>query len=215
MVNGYENFDNTEMHLRKDSLIQERVGLVSSHMYKQFLEYQNATVNTSEIFNEIIVSLKPIVESLKKSFATRGITTQNIYYEYDAQKTVITITILWYTFSLTTRCNYEPQALYRGDSKPPMFSGRIMAIKGNYADVIKGAEDKNDCLGRLLDSEIASLYVPSDKMQSSIFKIRHLSNRELFLNSQDAAREFILKVIEIVCGGGVYHEEGARTGFNL
>lgn len=215
MVNGYENFDNTEMHLRKDSLIQERVGLVSSHMYKQFLEYQNATVNTSEVFNEIIVSLKPIIESLKKSFATRGITTPNIYYEYDSQKTVITITILWYTFSLTTRCNYEPQALYRGDSKPPMFSGRIMAIKGNYTDVIKGAEDKNDCLGKLLESEIASLYVPSDKMQSSIFKIRHLANRELLLNSQDSAREFILKVIEIVCGGGVYHEEGSRTGFNL
>ena len=215
MVNGYENFDNTEMHLRKDSLIQERVGLVSTHMYKQFLEYQKATVNTSEIFNEIIVSLNPIMESLKKSFASRGVTTQNIYFDYDTQKTVITITILWYTFSLTTRCNYEPQALYRGESKPPMFSGRIMAIRGNYADVIKGAEDKNECLGRLLESEIASLYIPSDKMQSSIFKIRHLSNRELFLNSQDSAKEFILKVIEIVCGGGVYHEEGSRSGFNL
>lgn len=215
MVNGYENFDNTEVHLRKDSLIQERVGLVSSHMYKQFLEYQNATVNTSEIFNEIIVSLKPIMESLKKSFASRGITTQNIYYEYDPQKTVITINILWYTFSLTTRCNYEPQALYRGDSKPPMFAGRIMAIKGLYNDVIKGAEDKHDCMGKLLESEIASLYIPSDKMQSSIFKIRHLSNRELFLNYQDTPKEFLLKIIEIVCGGGVYHEEGARTGFNL
>ena len=215
MVNGYDNFDNTEMHLRKDSLIQERVGLVSTHMYKQFLEYQKATVNTSEIFNEIIVSLNPIMESLKKSFASRGVTTQNIFFDYDTQKTVITITILWYTFSLTTRCNYEPQALYRGESKPPMFSGRIMAIRGNYADVIKGAEDKNECLGRLLESEIASLYIPSDKMQSSIFKIRHLSNRELFLNSQDSAKEFILKVIEIVCGGGVYHEEGSRSGFNL
>lgn len=215
MVNGYENFDNTEIHLRKDSLIQERVGLVSTHMYKQFLEFQNATVNTSEIFNEIIISLKPIMESLKKSFATRGITTQNIFFEYDPQKTVVTINILWYSFSLTTRCNYEPQALYRGDKIPPMFSGRIMAVKGNYNDIIKGAEDKNDCLGRLLDSEIASLYVPSDKMQSSIMKIRHLSNRELFLNYQDAAKEFTLKVIEIVCGGGVYHEEGSRAGFNL
>ena len=129
MNNNINSFDNLESSIRKSSVIQERINLVSSHMYKQFLEYQNATVNTSEIFNEIILSLKPIIESLKKSFASRGVTTQNIYYEYDPQKTVITINILWYTFSLTTRCNYEPQALYRGDSKPPMFAGRIMAVK--------------------------------------------------------------------------------------
>ena len=47
MVNGYENFDNTEMNFRKDALIQERVGLISTHMYKQFLDYQNATVHTN------------------------------------------------------------------------------------------------------------------------------------------------------------------------
>ena len=68
---------------------------------------------------------------------------------------------------------------------------------------------------RLLDNEVASLYVPADKMQSSVFKIRHLSNREFFLNHQDAAREFILKVIETICGGGVYHEEGSRKTFNI
>ena len=52
-------------------------------------------------------------------------------------------------------------------------------------------------------------------MQNSIFKIRHLANREFFLNSQDSAKEFVLKVIEIVCGGGVYHEEGSRKSFNI
>ena len=36
---GYENFNNSETAFRKSTLIQERIGLVSTHMYKQFLEY--------------------------------------------------------------------------------------------------------------------------------------------------------------------------------
>lgn len=214
MTSGYESFDNTELNFRRDALIQERVGLVSTHMYKQFLDYQNATINTAEVFGEIIQDLKSIVDSLKKSFSSRGITTQNIYVDYDPQKTIATINILWHTISLTTRCNFEPQALYR-EQQPPLFCGRIMAIKGNYNDIMKGTDDKSECMKRLLDNEIASLYIPADKMQNSIFKIKHLSNREFFLNSQDSAKEFVLKVIEIVCGGGVYHEEGSRKSFNI
>ncbi len=214
MTSGYESFDNTELNFRRDALIQERVGLVSTHMYKQFLDYQNATINTAEVFGEIIQDLKSIVDSLKKSFSSRGITTQNIYVDYDPQKTIVTINILWHTISLTTRCNFEPQALYR-EQQPPLFCGRIMAIKGNYNDIMKGTDDKSECMKRLLDNEIASLYIPADKMQNSIFKIKHLSNREFFLNSQDSAKEFVLKVIEIVCGGGVYHEEGSRKSFNI
>lgn len=214
MTSGYESFDNTELNFRRDALIQERVGLVSTHMYKQFLDYQNATINTAEVFGEIIQDLNSIVESLKKSFSSRGITTQNIYVDYDPQKTIVTINILWHTISLTTRCNFEPQALYR-EQQSPLFCGRIMAIKGNYNDIMKGTDDKSECMKRLLDNEIASLYIPADKMQNSIFKIKHLSNREFFLNSQDSAKEFVLKVIEIVCGGGVYHEEGSRKSFNI
>ena len=135
MTNGYDSFDNTEMNFRKDALIQERVGLVSTHMYKQFLDYQNATRNTAEVFTEIIVDMKAVVESLKKSFSSRGITAQNIYVEYDAQKTIVTINILWHKISLTTRCNFEPQALFR-EQKPPLFCGRIMAIKGSYSDIM-------------------------------------------------------------------------------
>ena len=65
------------------------------------------------------------------------------------------------------------------------------------------------------DKEVASLFVPADKTQNSIFKIRHLANREFFLNSSDASREFVLKVIETICGGGLYHEEGSRKSFNI
>jgi len=211
---GYENFNNTETSFRKSTLIQERIGLVSSHMYKQFLDYQHATLNTTEIFAEMIDNLKAIADSLKQSFASRGITTQNISVEHDKDKSVVVINILWHTISLTTRCNFEPQALYR-EGASPMFSGRIMAINGNFYELMEGKKNRNETMEVLLDKEVASLYVPADKSQNSIFKIKHLANREFFLNSTDASREFVLKVIETVCGGGVLHEEGSRKSFNI
>lgn len=214
MSKGYENFNNSETAIRKSSLIQERVGLVSTHMYKQFLDYQHATMNTTEIFSEMIDNLKAISDSLKQSFASRGITTENIYVEHDKEKSVVVINILWHTISFTTRCNFEPQALFR-EGNSPMFSGRIMAINGNYNELMDGITSRSDMMAKLLDTEVASLFVPADKTQNSIFKIKHLSNREFFLNSSDAAREFVLKVIETICGGGLYHEEGSRKSFNI
>ncbi len=214
MSKSYESFNNSETSFRKSTLIQERIGLVSTHMYKQFLDYQHATLNTAEIFVEMIDNLKAIADSLKQSFASRGVTTQNIYVDYDKDKTVVVINILWHTISFTTRCNYEPQALFR-ESAPPMFSGRIMAINGNYNELTENIASRNQIMEILLDKEVASLYVPADKTQNSIFKIRHLSNREFFLNNTDASREFVLKVIETICGGGLYHEEGSRKSFNI
>lgn len=214
MSKGYENFNNSETSFRKSTLIQERIGLVSTHMYKQFLDYQHATLNTTEIFAEMIENLKAIADSLKQSFAARGITTENIYVESDKDKSVAIINILWHTISFTTRCNYEPQALFR-EGNSPLFSGRIMAITGNYNELVEGTKSRNEAMEKLLDKEVASLFVPADKSQNSIMKIRHLSNREFFLNSVDAPREFVLKVIETICGGGLYHEEGSRKSFNI
>ncbi len=212
---GYESFNNSESSFRKSSFIQERIGLVSTHMYKQFLDYQHATMNTTEVFAEMIENLKAIADTLKQSFVARGIATENsIFVDYDKEKTVVIINILWHTISLTTRCNYEPQALFR-ENNAPMFSGRIMAINGNYNDVIEGAKSRHEIMERLLEKEVASLFVPADKAQNSIFKIKHLSNREFFLNSSDASREFVLKVVETICGGGLYHEEGSRKSFNI
>ena len=211
---GYENFNNSETSFRKSTLIQERIGLVSSHMYKQFLDYQHATMNTTEIFAEMIDNLKAVADSLKQSFSSRGITTENIYVEHDKEKSVVIINILWHTISFTTRCNYEPQALQR-EGNAPMFSGRIMAVTGNYNELMEGAKSRYEMMGRLLDKEIASLFVPAEKSQNSIFKLRHLPNREFFLNSTDASKEFVLKVVETMCGGGLLHEEGKRKSFNI
>ena len=55
LLNNFESFDNSETSARKSALIQERVGLVSTHMYKQFLDYQHANVNTNEIFFRMIM----------------------------------------------------------------------------------------------------------------------------------------------------------------
>ncbi len=215
MTQGYENFNNNETSFRKSTLIQERIGLVSTHMYKQFLDYQHATLNTAEIFTEMIDNLKAIADSMKQSFASRGITTQNITVEHDKDNSVVVINILWHTISFTTRCNFEPQALDRGEGTQKTVSGRIMAINGNYNELITGKMSRQEMMEVLLDKEVGSLYVPADKFQNSIFKIRHLSNREFFLNSADSSREFVLKIIETVCGGGIYHAEGSIKKFNI
>lgn len=212
MANNYENFDNSETSLRKSSVIQERVNLVSTHMYKQFLDYQHANMNTNEMFLRMVDDLQAVVETLKQSFSSRGITTQNIYLEVDPQKTVAFINILWHKFSFTTRCNYQPQAFFR-DNDAPMFSGRIMALRGNYNEIITKQTD--DEMQVLLDSEVASLFVPAEKTQNTIITIRHLANREFYLNQMDSPREFVLKVVETICGGGLYHDMGTRKTFNI
>lgn len=214
MLNNYENFDNSETSARKSSLIQERVGLVSTHMYKQFLDYQHATVNTNEIFLRMADNMQDVVETLKEAFSSRGITTQNIYVDIDPQKSVVIVNILWHKISFTTRCNFQPQALYR-ENGTHLFSGRIMAIRGNYNDLMNGVKDHDEEMLKLLDNEVASLFIPAETNQNSIMKIKHLTTREFYLNQVDAPREFVLKVIESICGGGFYHEEGARRSFNI
>ncbi|MBR1424780.1 hypothetical protein IJ579_04375 [bacterium] len=194
-------------------MIQERVELVSSHMYKQFLDYQNSTVNTNNIFSKMVDCLELVSDNLIKSFSSRGVATQNIYVETDSLKSFVVINILWHTISLTTRCNFKPQALYRDDGRH-IFSNRIMALRGNYNEIIKNAKDREDEMAKLLENEIASLYIPPDQSQKCIFKIKH-TGQEFMLNQTDAPREFVLKVVETVCGGGLYHQDGSVRTFTV
>jgi len=213
LLNSFESFDNSETAAKKDIVIQQRVELVSSHMYKQFLDYQHATVNANNIFSGMVDCLETVAENLKQSFSSRGVTTQNIYVESDSLKSVAIINILWHKISFTTRCNFQPQALYRDDGRH-FSANRIMALRGNYYDIIKDAKDKEDEMLKLLenDTEIASLYVPPDQTQKCIFKIKHTA-QEFILNQVDAPRDVVLKVIETVCGGGVYHQDGSVKMF--
>ena len=205
MDNNFNSFDNLETSIRKSSVIQERINLVSTHMYKQFLEYQRSTMNSSEMFVKIADNMEATVEYLKQSFSARGVSTDSIYFEQNDDKSVIVLHILWHTISFTTRLNNQTQALYRG-VEAPMISNRIIAIKGDFFEITKNIEE-SEKLSAVLEQEVSSLFIPAERGQNCIIKINHLGNREFYINHMDAPREFLLKVIETMCGGGVYHEE--------
>lgn len=213
MLNNFESFDNSETATKKDIVIQDRVELLSTHMYKQFLNYQHATVNTNEVFSKMIDCLNIVSDNMKQSFSSRGVTTQNIYVESDTVKSVSVINVLWKTISFTTRCNFEPQVLSRDDGRN-IPSNRIMALKGNYNELMQGVKDHEEEMARLLENEIASLYIPADETQKCIFKIK-FTGQEFTLNQTDAPREFVLKVVENVCVANEYHKEGLPRTFTI
>lgn len=207
-----DNFNNLETTVRKSALIQERMGLVSSHMYKQFLEYQQSNANTAILFDKMVENMALTVEYLKQSFTSRGIPSENIYYEYDKQKHIAVLNILWHSISFVVNMKDSPKALHR-EKDLPLFTGRIFAIKGIVPEVIHGINEETE--QKLLDAEVASLYIPADKTAKAIIKIRHLGNQEFYLNQIDAPKEFLLKVIETICGGGNYHKEGSRVTISI
>ncbi len=213
MTNSFNNYDSSES-FRNSPMVRERVSLISAHMYKQFCDYQHANENTGIIFASMAETAKDFTENLKQSFAARGVATENIWYKVDTKVPSIVINIFWNCYSFTMRCNFKPQALFR-DKEPALFSGRIMAIKGNYFDIIKEAKTNDDEMAFLLDNEIASLFVPENKMQSTIFKLKHRANKEFLLAQIDAGREFVLTVSEAICSSTIYHEEGSRKSFNI
>lgn len=206
------NFDDLETTTRKSALIQERMGLVSSHMYKQFLEYQQSNANTAVLFDKMAENMDLTVEYLKKSFVTRGIPSDNIYYEYDKQRHIAVLNILWHSISFVCNMKDSPKALHR-EKELPLFTGRIIAIKGTIPELKNGFNEETE--QKLLDLEVASLYVPADKSAQAIIKIRHLGNQEFHINQMEAPREFLLKVIETICGGGNYHKEGSRVTISI
>ena len=211
MQDNYKNFDNLETTFGKSTVTQERVSLIASHMYKQYLDFNNAVNNGYNTFLEINRELQIIADLLKQSFAARNIPTQNIFVETDSQKSVVILNVLWHKISFSIRSNLQPQALPREIGNQPLLSYRIMAIIGNYNELIKNTDEEE--MKVLLDNEIASLFIPPEKTQPVIMTIRkHLiPNKEIPLSSIDASKEFVLKVMELVCGGGILHEMGGKT----
>ena len=206
------NFDDLETTVRKSSVIQERMSLVSSHMYKQFLEYQQSNANTAVLFERMVENMALTVEYLKQSFTVRGIPSENIYYEYDKQRHIAIMNILWHSITFYSNMKDKPKALHR-EKDVPLFTGRIIAIKGMLPELLQGYNDETE--QKLLDMEVASLYVPADKSGKAIIKIRHLGNQEFYINQMEAPKEFLLKVIETICGGGNYHKEGSRVTISI
>ena len=209
-MNG--NFEDLETSARKSAVIQERMSLVSSHMYKQFLEYQQSNANTAELFDKMVENMALTVEYLKQSFTTRGIPAENIYYQYDKQRHLALLNILWHSISFFANMEDSPKALHR-EKDSPLFTGRIIAIKGTCPELAYSYNEEIE--QKLLDMEVASLYVPADKGAKAIIKIRHLGNQEFYINQMEAPREFLLKVVETICGGGNYHKEGSRVTISI
>lgn len=211
MSNNF-SFDSSD-NFRNSPIIKERVSLITAKMYKQFCDYQHANENCGEIFASMAATAKDFIDNIKQSFSARGVATENIWLKVDS-KTIV-INIFWICYSFTMRCNFKPQSLFRGESERPLFSGRIMALKGDYFDMIKDSKTNDDEMAALLDHETASLFVPENKMQSVIVKLKHTPNKEYLLAQIDAGREFVLKISEEICGGTIYHEEGSRKSFNI
>ena len=149
---------------------------------------------------------------MKTFVISRGIPSENIYYEYDKQRHIAMMNILWHSITLFANMKDKPKALHR-EKDVPLFTGRIIAIKGTLPELVHGFNDEIE--QKLLDMEVASLYVPADKTGKAIIKIRHLGNQEFYINQMEAPREFLLKVIETICGGGNYHKEGSRVTISI
>jgi hypothetical protein len=209
-VQSQNNFESLETQMRKSAVVQERAGLVAVHMYKQFLDFQQSAQNTNEMFAKITENLQAVAEYLRQSFSVRNIPSQNVSFEIDQSQTLALVNVLWHTISFTSRFNVAPKALPRGESALPLFCGRIFAVNGNYHQLVQGVEDLEGQVKIMLDNEIASLYIPADKNQGAIITIRHKENQEFLVSQVDASREFLLKVIEIVCAGGQFHEQGVK-----
>lgn len=195
--------NNKTFSIKKSSMIKERINLVSSHMFKQYKEHLEATSNTSQVFSRVLKDMEEITYQFQESFASRGVNHSYINCKTDSDKSVGVVNILWHSLSFTTRGNTQPQALFR-EGMPPLFTGRILALNGDFHDAALDLMDQE--YPDILKCEIASLYVPADVSSPAVMKIKHLGNEEFLLNQIDAPKQFLLRVIEIICGGGLYHE---------
>ena len=107
MQNNFDSIDNFELNVQKSSVVQQRAGLIAVYMYKQFIEFHQATVNTNDTFNKIIENLATVLEYLKQSLNVRNVPVQNITCVLDPTKTVALVSILWHKISFTSRYSFE------------------------------------------------------------------------------------------------------------
>ena len=213
MQNNFESLDNLEVRSQKSSVVQQRTGLVAVYMYKQFIEFHQATMNTNDMFLKILDNLSEVLEYLKQSLNIRNVPVQNVKATIDSNKTLVVVNILWHTITFTSRFNISPKAIQQKNGTP-MFCGRIFAIMGDFTKSLNENDDYDKQIDTALNNEIASLYIPAEKNQGAIMTIRHKDNQEIFISQIDAPREFLLKVIEIVCAGGEFHKQNTKkSGF--
>ncbi len=213
MQNNFDSLDNLELRTQKSSIVQQRTSIVVSYMYKQFMEFNQATINTNDVFSKILENLAEVLEYIKQSLNVRNVPVQNVSATVDSAKTLAIVNILWHNISFTSRFNTSPKAFAQKNGQP-VFCGRIFAINGDYTKLIKDESNYEKQIDILLENEIASLFIPAEKNLGSTMTIRHKDNLEVFISQSDAPREFLLRVIEFVCAGGEFHKQNAKkSGF--
>jgi len=209
---NFKGLDNLDTTVRKSAVIQERMGLIASHMYQQFLDYKQSSTNMLEAFDKIAENASMTIDYFKQSLASRGMPIQNISFEYDKSLHYIGLNILWHKLGFVTSFNEKPKALLREDKNRHVIS-RITAFRGTLNDI--SAPTPEEYIQKLLNLEVASLYIPEDKTVSAIIKINHIGDKEFKINQMDAPREFLLRAVEIVCGSWDYHEESFRKTISI
>lgn len=189
---------------RVNKAMRNRVDLIASHMLKQYKEHEDALNNTNQMFYELLDELEALCDCFREAFTQRNIPSSRVFNEVDADRSVGIVHILWNALSFTTRGNTKPLAMYR-PGRSPIFTGRILALNGDFHDVTMDIQDQE--YPGILQYEVASLYVPADKTSPAVMTIKHLGDQEHYFHQSDAPKLFLLKTIEMICGGGYYHEK--------
>lgn len=189
---------------RSSKAMKNRVGLISAHMVKQWKEHEDAMANTNRLFNQLLDDLNDVCDCFRQAFTERNIPASRVFCEIDADRSVGILNVLWNALSFTSRGNTKPLALYR-PGRSPIFTGRIVALHGDFQDMASDLQDQE--YPDILQFEIASLFVPADINAPAVMRVRHLGDQEQFIHQADAPRLFLLKTIEMICGGGGFHEK--------
>lgn len=186
--------------------IQQKVDILAAHMQKQLKEHEAAMRNTCQVFEYLLQDLDNFADCFREAFEERQTdgSGSRIQNQTDPDRSVGILHILWHVISFTTRGNTKPLALNR-PGRPPLFTGRIIALNGDFLDTRSNLHLAS--FGDLIHREVASLYVPADPAAPAVMSIKHLAGEELYFHQADAPRRFLLKVVEIICGGGFFHEQ--------
>lgn len=182
--------------------VKKQIDFMASHMFYQLKEHEAAQQRTTQMFEQLLCQLEEAVVSFQQSFIKREVPVGSIYARIDADRSVGILHLLWHTVSFTTRGNTKPMALSRNGRKP-LFTGRIVALLGDYQENTFGTQAQE--YPDVLQDELASLYVPASPVQPAVMKFRHRKD-ELYFHQAEATQQFLLKVLESVCGGGYFHE---------
>ena len=205
LESGFTGLNNS----RQSSVALERINDVAAHMLTQYADCQNSRENAMTVFTEIYENMQSVCDYFRQTFAARGVSVDNIYCQKDQATQSIVLSILWQKIGFTMMTNDRPQALHRQDGKK-VICYRILATKGDCIKIIN--ENPENMVSKLLEFEVASLYVPANKNDVCEMRVRHLSNEIHSINQQLAAREVFLKVVEYTCGGGSLHVEKEFPG---